>query len=143
PHDESAAAPPAAVSGYPTGPGDESDVVASVDEDDTDALELDELRRDDEAGPLEMHLLDPSYEAAEEEDEQFVGELELSDMANAGTLEEADDYADETFVADLTSVGQEQAAPDELPGGVDVLDAALTLLPDDAADTPTSHDDDA
>ncbi|HSK18408.1 MAG TPA: tetratricopeptide repeat protein [Longimicrobiales bacterium] len=129
-----------AASAAPTWPADESDVVASIDEGDTDALELDELRRDDEAEPLEIHLLDPSYEAsAEEETEDFVGELDLSDMVNAGSLEDADDYADETFVADLTSAGEEPAAPDELPGGVDVLDAALTLLPDDTDEDAAGH----
>ncbi|HSJ10725.1 MAG TPA: tetratricopeptide repeat protein [Longimicrobiales bacterium] len=126
--------------GHATEPADESDFVTSVDEDDTAALELDELRRDDEAGPLEIHLLDPSYEASAEEEGEFVSELDLSDMVGAGSLEDADDYADETFVADLTSAGQETPAPDELPGGVDVMDAALTLLPDDTGD---SHVEDA
>ena len=130
---------PAAAWAYPTGPADESDVVASVDEDDAEGLELDELRRDDEAEPLEIHLLDPSYEASEEEADEFLGELDLSDMANAGSLEDADDYADEAFVADLMSAGREPSAPDELPGGADVLDAGLTLLPDDTAEATAPY----
>jgi hypothetical protein len=125
---------------------DESDVVSSVDQDDSDVLELDELRRDDEAEPVEIHLLDPSYEATGEEgDEEYVRELDLSDMATGGLLEDADDYADDSFVADL-SAAAEEPAEDELLSGADVMDAALTLLPDDgeiAAEEPRSAADDA
>ncbi|MBR9989900.1 MAG: hypothetical protein KFH98_09105 [Gemmatimonadetes bacterium] len=117
---------------------DESDVIADVDDDDA-GLELDELRRDDEAEPLAIHLLGPSYDGEAEGDEEYIGELDLSDLANAGSLPDADDYADETFVADLSAAGTEEPAPDELPGGVDVLDAgeALTLLPDEGESATT------
>lgn len=124
---------------------DESGLVSSVDQDDGEVLELDELRRDDEAEPVEIHLLDPSYEATgEEDDDEYVGELDLSDLASTGILEDADDYADDSFVADLSAAAEEPAA-DELLSGADVMDAALTLLPDDgeiAAEEPRSTADD-
>ncbi|HEX2166841.1 MAG TPA: tetratricopeptide repeat protein [Longimicrobiales bacterium] len=111
---------------------DESDFVASIDDDDAAVLEIDDLRRIDEAEPVEIHLLDPSYEpSAGEDEDEYVDDLDLSDLANAGSLPDADDYADESFVADLSGAGREPPPPDELPVAVDVMDASLTLLPGD------------
>jgi hypothetical protein len=112
---------------------DESDVVASLDDEDGALLELDELHRDDEAAPVEIHLLDPSYEALDDEADEFVGDLDLSDLEAASAVEDEQDYADDSFIADLSAAGREEPPENELSGGVDLLkdDSALTLLPDE------------
>lgn len=120
---------------------DESNMVASFDGDDSDVLELDELRRDDEAEPIEIHLLDPSYEgSAEEDDEEYASDLDLTDLASARPLDHVEDYADDSFVADIAAAGQEEPEPDELPGEVDVMDSALTLLPEEGEPAEPSRE---
>jgi tetratricopeptide (TPR) repeat protein len=111
----------------------EADFVTDVDD---EGLDPDDLRRDDEAEPLDIHLLDAAHDGHEEDEDEYVSDLDVSDLASGGSLPEADDYADETFVADLSAAGTEEPPPDELPGGVDVMDAgeALTLLSDDGQD---------
>lgn len=123
------------------GRDDESDVVASFDDEDGALLELDELRRDDEAEPVEIHLLDPSYEPREGEADEFVGELDLSDLEAASAVEEEEDYADDSFIADLASTGREEPPEDELPAVVDLMtdDSALTLLPDETDAVPAEE----
>lgn len=92
----------------------DADLVATWDSDGGDVLELDELSRDDEAEPMEIHLLDPSYEPADDETEELAVELDIMDLSRLAPEEDEGEYADDDFLADLVSVPQDETDDDDL-----------------------------
>ncbi|HEX6135340.1 MAG TPA: tetratricopeptide repeat protein [Longimicrobiales bacterium] len=138
---------------------EESDLVARVEEDGT--LELDELSRDDEAGPVEIHLLDPAWEAevAREGDEETLDvaldltmpgaeepasegealeELDLTDLAPVAEEEPEGEYADDEFLADLVVASADEPQEPALESEtLDVLaeGSPLRLLGDETEQT--------
>ncbi|HEX6308881.1 MAG TPA: tetratricopeptide repeat protein [Longimicrobiales bacterium] len=117
---------------------EESDLVARMEEEDT--VELDELSRDDEAGPVEIHLLDPAWESEPEAEADEIldidtvdlslgiaeeapqGEilegLDLTDVAHAEEPPPEGEYADDEFLADLVAAAAEEPPEPEFEAAV-------------------------
>jgi hypothetical protein len=94
---------------------------------------VDDFDSDEDASPVEIHLLDPSFEpsAEAEEDDDLASEIDLSDMAMvAGQGEDDEEYADATFIADLTAGLPAEQDSDDMAAA----DAAITLVPEDAVE---------
>jgi tetratricopeptide (TPR) repeat protein len=107
-------------------PAEDGLVVDSTgDELDDALLQLNETVRNDEASPLELHLLDPSF--ADEDS----GEVDVNLRIDEEAAPVANDFADDEFIADLISASTE-STPDH-PDMLDPAEDAPSLTLSDAA----------